>query len=48
MIEFQPLTKSQIEVIVPMMEDFYAIDNYPIKAETTKKLFQTFIENENF
>lgn len=48
MIEFHPLKKSDIEVIVPMMEDFYAIDNYPIEAETTKKLFQTFIENENF
>lgn len=47
MIEFQPLKKSDIEVIVPMMEDFYAIDNYPIEAETTKKLFQTFIKNES-
>lgn len=48
MIEFHPLKKSDIEIIVPMMEDFYAIDNYPINPETTKKLFQHFIENENF
>lgn len=47
MIEFHTLKKSDIEIIVPMMQDFYAIDNYPIKIETTKKLFQNFIENEN-
>ena len=47
MIEFQPLKKSDIEIIVPMMEDFYAIDNYPINPETTKKLFQHFIDDES-
>ncbi len=30
-----------------MMQDFYAIDNYPIDIEVSKKLFQEFIENEN-
>ena len=30
-----------------MMQDFYAIDNYPIDIEVTEKLFQEFIENEN-
>ena len=30
-----------------MMQDFYAIDNYPIESETSKKLFQTFIEDNN-
>ena len=48
MIEFHLLAASDIETIVPMMEEFYAIDNYPFDAETTRKLFQTFIENENF
>ena len=29
-----------------MMQDFYAIDNYPIDIEVSKKLFQEFISNE--
>ena len=47
MIEFHTLKHSDIEIIVPMMQDFYAIDNYPIESETSKKLFQTFIEDNN-
>ena len=47
MIEFNPLKKSDIELIVPMMQDFYAVDNYPIEPETTKKLFHTFIDDKN-
>jgi GNAT superfamily N-acetyltransferase len=31
-----------------MMQNFYAIDNYPIDIELTKKLFIEFIQNENF
>lgn len=30
-----------------MMQDFYAIDNYPIDVEVSKKLFQEFITDEN-
>ncbi len=30
-----------------MMQDFYAIDNYPIDIEVSKKLFQEFISDEN-
>lgn len=30
-----------------MMQNFYAIDNYPLEIETTKKLFQEFISDEN-
>ena len=45
MIEFHPLKESDIELIVPMMQDFYAIDNYSIQPDTTKKLFQTFIKD---
>ena len=30
-----------------MMHDFYAIDNYPIDIEVSKKLFQEFIYDEN-
>jgi ribosomal protein S18 acetylase RimI-like enzyme len=47
MIEFHALKKSDIEIIVPMMQEFYAIDNYPIEPETTKKLFRTFIDDRN-
>ena len=47
MITFQNLQKSQIDSIVSMMQDFYAIDNYPIDLEISKKLFQEFIANES-
>ena len=47
MINFQPLELSQIEIITSMMQDFYAIDNYPIDIGTTKKLFQEFIADKN-
>ena len=30
-----------------MMQDFYAIDNYPIDIEVSKQLFKEFISNEN-
>ncbi len=29
-----------------MMQDFYAIDHYPIEIEVTQKLFEEFISNE--
>ena len=48
MITFQTLQSSKIDTIAQMMSDFYAIDNYPIDINTTKILFQEFIENENF
>jgi GNAT superfamily N-acetyltransferase len=47
MIKFQNLTISNIETITKMMHDFYAIDNYPIDIEVTKKLFSEFITNKN-
>lgn len=46
MIQFKPLVISEIETIVNMMEQFYAIDNYPIDIEISKKLFQEFISDE--
>ena len=48
MTSFKPLEITDIEVITQMMQDFYAIDNYPIEAQATKKMFQEFISNENF
>ncbi len=47
MIHYNILEPSQIETITEMMQDFYAIDNYPIDIEVSKKLFQEFISNEN-
>jgi len=46
MTTFQLLTSSNIEAITSMMQDFYAIDNYPIDIEVSKKLFQEFIADE--
>ena len=47
MVQFKPLETSQIETITLMMQDFYAIDNYPIDIEVSKKLFQEFLSDEN-
>ncbi len=46
MITFQPLEKSQFDSIIEMMQDFYAIDNYPIDIEVSKKLFEEFVLDE--
>lgn len=45
MIQFKPLQTSDIETIVPMMQEFYAIDNYPIDIAISKALFLEFLEN---
>lgn len=47
MTTFKPLELTDIEVITQMMQDFYAIDNYPMDVEVAKKLFQEFISNEH-
>ena len=47
MTAFKPLAHSDIEQVVSMMQDFYAIDNYPIEVDSAKKLFEEFITNEN-
>lgn len=47
MVQFYNLEFSQLEIITSMMQDFYAIDNYPIDIEVSKKLFHEFISNEN-
>ena len=47
MTTFKPLEKVDIPTITQMMQDFYAIDNYPMDIEESKKLFQEFITNEN-
>ncbi len=47
MTTYKALENSDIESIVLMMRDFYAIDNYPIDLEISKKLFQEFVANES-
>lgn len=47
MITFREIQHNQIEDVVRMMQDFYAIDNYPIDIEESKQLFETFIANSN-
>ena len=46
MVQFKTLKPSEIDTITLMMQDFYAIDNYPIDLEVSKKLFQEFISDE--
>ena len=47
MTTFKPLEIADIEIITQMMQDFYAIDNYPMNVEVAKTLFQEFITNEH-
>ncbi|WP_300565147.1 GNAT family N-acetyltransferase [Flavobacterium sp.] len=47
MTTFKQLALSDIENIVLMMRDFYAIDNYPMDIEVSKTLFTEFINDEN-
>ena len=47
MIQFKPLAIADIETIVTMMREFYAIDNYPIDIDVSKALFEEFIKYEN-
>ena len=47
MITFEPLKSTKIEIAVELMQQFYAIDNYPIDVDVTKNLFEEFIANDN-
>ena len=46
MIQFKPLIISDIETVVLMMQEFYAIDNYPIDVDISKILLTQFITNK--
>jgi len=45
MIEFKPLALSDIGVVIDLMQEFYAIDGYPIDSIKTEQLFIEFINN---
>lgn len=47
MTTFKPLSVLDIDKILLMMEEFYVIDHYPFEIETSKKLFNQFLKNEN-
>lgn len=44
MISFEELKSENINIITQLMTDFYAIDNYPIDIEVTKRNFEFFIQ----
>ncbi|MEC4050361.1 GNAT family N-acetyltransferase [Flavobacterium sp. SUN046] len=46
MTRFKLLEASQIALATQLMQEFYAIDHYPIDPEVTKTLFEVFINNE--
>ena len=47
MTTFKPLEIKDISTITQMMQDFYAIDNYPMNIEVAEELFHEFISNEH-
>ena len=44
---FKPFEQADAHAVVTMMEEFYAIDNYPRDATVSRDLFMEFTENEN-
>lgn len=47
MTTFKPLTLSDSDLLLKMMADFYAIDQYPFHLENSKQLLHQFITDEN-
>lgn len=47
MITFKALENKDSNIIIEMMKEFYAIDNYPIDVEISKTLFQEFIAHNS-
>nr|WP_322622998.1 GNAT family N-acetyltransferase [uncultured Flavobacterium sp.] len=46
-VNFKTFEASDAPVVITMMEQFYAIDGYPMDATVSKGLFFEFIENES-
>lgn len=44
---FREISQADIDIVVAMMQDFYAIDGYPIDIAVSKGLMHEFIENES-
>ena len=47
MIAFKNLEIIDIPICISLMQEFYAIDHYPIDTIETRKLLETFIANKN-
>jgi len=45
--QFKPIEVQDIPIVIAMMEEFYAIDNYPIDANISRGLMHEFLENES-
>jgi GNAT superfamily N-acetyltransferase len=46
-ITFREIGQADIDNVVTMMQDFYAIDGYPIDVAVSKGLMHEFIENQS-
>lgn len=46
-ITFKEIAQADIDIVVAMMRDFYAIDGYPIDVAVSKGLMKEFIENDS-
>lgn len=44
---YKPVEAQDIPAVVTMMEEFYAIDNYPIDTAVSRGLMHEFLENES-
>jgi len=44
---FKPFDATNAPAVITMMQEFYAIDGYPIDAAVSKGLFFEFIENDS-
>jgi ribosomal protein S18 acetylase RimI-like enzyme len=44
---FQPITAQDIPAVITMMEEFYAIDGYPIDVAVSRGLMAEFLKNES-
>lgn len=47
-IKFDKAKIQEIEKIIPLMERFYAIDDYPFDKKIARKCLKEFISNKNF
>ncbi len=43
----KPFETADAHAVIAMMEEFYAIDNYPIDKSVSRDLFMEFVENES-
>lgn len=44
---YKPISASDLDLVVAMMREFYAIDGYPMDEHRSRQLFAEFIQDEN-